>query len=357
MKQPEIVTIADCLSRIERFDTVLDVRSPSEYALDHLPGAVNAPVLDDEQRIHVGTVYKQIGAFEAKRIGAALVAKNIAAHLEHSFADHGRDWRVLIYCWRGGNRSAAMATVLARVGWQVSVIDGGYREFRRMVNQQLLEWPGKFRWQVLAGRTGSGKSALLRALRRRGAQVLDLEALANHRGSVLGAVPAQPQPPQKWFETQIWDALRRFDPARPVFVESESKKVGQNHVPDALITAMRASPCISVNATIAVRVAQLLSEYQFFVEQPNLLKSKLAMLHDLHGQARLDHWNALIDSDRWPELVEQLLVHHYDPSYDRSIKRNFGQFDQARTIEIARASDDAIDQAGAELLAALDSTR
>lgn len=350
MKDPEILDIGQVLANFKRFDSVLDARSPGEFALDHLPGAINTPVLDDEERARVGTLYKQGGAFEAKRVGAALVARNIARHLENEFRDHEHNWRPLVYCWRGGNRSGSLATILARIGWRVTVLEGGYKAFRRQVNSDLETLPPTLTFEVIAGRTGSAKSALLRQLAVQGAQVLDLEAIANHRGSVLGAIPASAQPSQKWFETQIWGVLREFDPNRPVYVESESKKVGQNHVPEALIQRMRASRCHIVQAPLEVRVGHLLDEYAFFPQQRDLLLGQLELLRQLHGQERLERWRSLIAADRWPELVEDLLTSHYDPSYDRSIRRNFVRYAQAQVVTLkGTAASDLAAAAGALL--------
>ena len=350
MKEPEFLDIAECFSKIDSFNDILDARSESEFALDHLPDAINTPVLNDQERIRVGTLYKQTGAFEAKRMGAALVARNIAGLLEGRFRDRPRDWRPLIYCWRGGNRSGALAIVMARIGWQVTVINGGYRAFRRLVNDQLAILPGQFQLRVIAGRTGSGKTALLRELHRQGAQVLDLESLANHRGSVLGAIPEVAQPPQKWFETQIWTALSQFVPARVVYIESESKKVGQNHVPEELLKAMRASPCISVQADMPIRVSHLRTEYAFFNQRPELLSAKLEMLADLHGRSRVSQWQELIAQNSTDELVEELLRIHYDPSYDRSIRRNFKQIDQSKQIELLSGNATEITRAAERIL-------
>lgn len=222
-------------SSLDSFDTIIDVRSPSEFAEDHVPGAINCPVLSDEERVRVGTIYKQVNAFEAKKIGAALVARNIAEHIEAQFLDKPRNWKPLIYCWRGGNRSGAMAHILSQIGWHVQKLDGGYKKYRGEVNRALAAWPPRFTFQVVCGMTGSGKTRLLQVLESVGAQVLDLEKLAAHRGSVLGGLPSESQPSQKAFETRIWQLLRGFNPAQPVFVESESKKVGNLRVPEALM--------------------------------------------------------------------------------------------------------------------------
>jgi tRNA 2-selenouridine synthase len=218
-------------SILTSFDDLIDARSPSEYHEDHLPGAISLPVLDDEERARVGTLYKQDSPFAARRLGAALVSRNIARHLETALAGKPRAWRPLVYCWRGGKRSGALAHVLREVGWAARTLEGGYRAYRRWVVAELAAQPARFAYRVVHGATGSGKSRLLRALARAGAQVLDLEALAAHRGSVLGGLPGEPQPSQKRFESRLYAALAALDPGRPVYVEGESRKIGQLQVP------------------------------------------------------------------------------------------------------------------------------
>ncbi|HEX9171633.1 MAG TPA: tRNA 2-selenouridine(34) synthase MnmH [Telluria sp.] len=333
MKYPALLNFMHVLPELDAYDAIIDVRSESEYALDHIPGAINCPVLNDEQRILVGTTYKQVNAFEAKKIGAALVARNIANHLETLWADKPRDWKPMVYCWRGGNRSGSMAHILAKVGWPAVQLDGGYKAYRAHISSALGSPPG-LQFRVICGTTGSGKSRLLETMDRIGAQVLDLEQLAAHRGSVLGNLPSQPQPSQKMFETRIWDKLRRFDPARPVFVESESKKVGNLRVPDAVMERMRASPCISLTLSRPNRVRLLMEDYRHFAEDASVLNAQLDHLVQLHGRAKIDAWHALANSGAMPELVDQLLVEHYDPAYLRSIDRNFAQFGEAEVLEL-----------------------
>lgn len=352
MKDARIISIDDAVDGLAGFDAVLDARSPSEYAEDHLPGAISTPVLDDEERARVGTLYKQQGSFPAKRIGAAIVSRNIAALLDAPLADRDRNWKPLVYCWRGGNRSGALATVLARIGWHVSVLQGGYREFRRRVVADLALLPARHRFVVVAGRTGSGKSLLLERLAGRGAQVLDLERLACHRGSVLGHLPDRTQPSQKRFETLVWEQLRRFDPSQPVFVESESRKVGGCQVPEQLILAMRASACVVIEAADAVRSTLLLSEYRHFVEAPDRLAERLEALVSLHGRARIDGWMSAARAGRWDDFVVSMLREHYDPAYDRSMRRNFAKLDAAVTLQLAGSDAAALDAAVDGLLAA-----
>ena len=333
MKYPAVLGFADILPELDGFDTIIDARSESEYALDHIPGAINCPVLNDEERVRVGTLYKQVGAFEAKKLGAPLVAANIARHIEALFADKPRDWKPLVYCWRGGNRSGSLAHILAKIGWPVVQLDGGYKAYRAHVAAALEQAPAAD-FRVVCGTTGSGKSRLLETLARVGAQVLDLERLAAHRGSVLGHLPHEPQPTQKMFESQMWDQLRRFDPSRPVFVESESKKVGNLRVPDAVMERMRASPCIALTLSRPNRVRLLMEDYTHFCADPAALNAQLEHLVQLHGRARIDAWHEMANSGRMAELVDQLLVEHYDPAYLRSIDRNFAQYPQAQAVEL-----------------------
>jgi tRNA 2-selenouridine synthase len=350
MKYPEVLGIDQVLAQLHTFDAIIDARSPAEFAQDHLPGAINAPVLDDEQRIRIGTMYKQVSAFDAKKVGAALVARNIAKHIEELWIDKPREWRPLIYCWRGGNRSGAMAHILAKIGWPVVQLDGGYKAFRQEVNT-ALEQPPALNFKVVCGTTGSGKSRLLETLHAQGAQVLDLEQLAAHRGSVLGHLPSQPQPSQKAFESHIWDVMRHFDPARPVFVEAESKKVGNLRVPAALMDAMRAADCIALSLSRADRVRLLMQDYQHFLGDPALLNGQLEHLTQLHGRDKIARWHAMSDAGRMAPLVEELLADHYDPAYLRSIDRNFTRYSQAVPLALDDIDSAAFNAAALQLIA------
>lgn len=322
------------LAELRAFDAVLDARSPSEFADDHLPGAINVPTLDDQERALVGTLYMQRSSFEAKRAGAPLAARNIARHIEERFRDQPREWRPLVYCWRGGGRSGSLVHVLRQVGWDAQRLDGGYKAFRRQVAAQLETMPADFRFHVVCGATGSGKSRLLEALGEAGAQVLDLEVLAAHRGSVLGELPEAPQPTQKSFETAIWSALSSFDRLRPVYIESESRKVGNLRVPDALIRRMREARCFRLEAQADTRVALLMQDYAHFVARPEALVAKLELLRDLHGAERIDSWKSLLGNGRWHELVRDLLESHYDPAYRRSLSRNYRDANTAPALEV-----------------------
>lgn len=324
------------------FDAIIDARSPAEFAEDHLPGALNLPVLDDGERARIGTLHKQVSAFEAKKAGAALVSRNIARHLELALADKPRNYRPLVYCWRGGNRSGAFTTVLRAIGWNACQLEGGYKAFRRHVIGELAALPGRFDFHVISGPTGVGKSRFLKALGRCGAQILDLEELAAHMGSVLGAYPDRPQPAQKLFETRVWHALRGFDPDKPVFVESESRKIGNLHTPEHLLAHMRAAQCVNLTADIPVRVALLKQEYAHFLADAETLNRQLDCLVPLLGRERVDAWKALARAGRWDELVGDLLVHHYDPAYSRSLGRNYSRAEAGPVLQLAAPDPESI---------------
>ncbi|HSA72285.1 MAG TPA: tRNA 2-selenouridine(34) synthase MnmH [Burkholderiales bacterium] len=331
----------------KRFDAIIDVRSPAEYAEDHIPGAISAPVLDDAERAEVGTLYKQVSAFSAKKAGASLISRNIARHIEELFRENDKTWHPLVYCWRGGKRSAAMAHVLREIGWNAETLEGGYKAYRRFVVSQLQSLPPGLEFIVIHGPTGSGKSRLLGALQRAGAQVLDLEGLAAHRGSVLGNLPGRPQPTQKMFESLLLQQLSGPRPEKPVYVEGESKKIGELHVPEALMERMRASPCIVLDTSIDMRVDLLLDEYRHFLSDRDALNKQLDCLVALHGRERIAEWKSITD---WRELVRRLLVEHYDPAYRRSSNRNFIQLADAAPVSIARADDDAFAAAARSIL-------
>lgn len=322
------------------FDDILDVRSPAEYADDHLPGAISVPVLNNEERARVGTLYTQVSPFEAKKLGAALIAQNIAHHLQHQFSNRPKSWRPLVYCWRGGMRSGAMAHILAQVGWNTSQLEGGYKNYRRHVITTLEALPQQLKLCVISGSTGSGKSHLLHALAEQDAQVLDLEQLAQHRGSLLGSLPDQRQPSQKTFETRLWDALRGFNPERPVYIEAESRKVGVLSLPNTLVERMRASPCVRLEVPQPVRVKFLMQDYAHFLSNPSLLTDRLQLLVALHGKEITGRWCELAQNGEWEQLVGELLTRHYDPTYKRSSAIGFQQRESASILKLDSLDSD-----------------
>ena len=346
------VAAADALARLAAFSDVIDARSESEYALDRIPGALNWPSLNDAERALVGTEYKQVSPFVAQKRGAALVARNIADHIERHVLDKPKHWQPLVYCWRGGKRSGSLALVLSQIGFRVHILEGGYQQYRRAVIAALEQLPARFDLRVVCGSTGSGKSRLLHALRDQGAQVLDLEALANHRGSVLGLIPGDTQPGQKQFESRVWDALRRFDAARPVFIEAESKKVGDLRVPLALVERMRVSPCVQLNLALDARVALLIEDYDFFVSDTPAFCSRLDALRPSRGHAVVNAWQEAARAGHTAEVVRDLLLSHYDPNYLQSMQRNFAQAASPRLTLQWDGSDASLQAAAAAAFSA-----
>ena len=311
------------VAQLTGFDEIIDVRTSAEFADDHIPGAVNHPVLDNEERARVGKLYKQ-NRFEARRLGAALIAANLSRHLQ-SFAYPAR-WRPLVYCWRGGKRSAAMAEVLREIGWDAQRLQGGYKAYRRMVMSELETLPARFRYSVICGPTGSGKSCLLSSIRAAGGQVLDLEGLARHRGSVLGQLPGETQPSQKMLESALWAALRAFQSQRPVFVEAESKRIGLLTIPKTLLERIWGAECLRIETSLATRLDFLQAEYRHFFDAPALLKARLEALIPMHGKQTVAKWQARAEPERWKELVTELLCKHYDPAYEKSTIKNFSRY-------------------------------
>jgi tRNA 2-selenouridine synthase len=316
------------------FDAVIDVRSPAEFALDHVPGAINCPVLDDDERRTVGTIYVQTSAFEARKIGAAMVARNIARHLDSPvFKDQPKSWRPMLYCWRGGLRSGSFVTWLRLIGFDAQQLHGGYKSWRQHVISLLEARMPALDLRVVAGPTGSAKTRVLQALAAEGAQVLDLEALAGHRGSVLGAVPGVAQPSQKGFETQVADVIEGFDAARPVFVEAESRRIGRLSLPDALLMPLRAAPCIEIAATPEARLEYLLRDYAFFADDPEDLAAKLAQLKGLQPNETLARWHDWALARELRPLFAELMALHYDPLYARSQRLNLKSLTEAQRFE------------------------
>ena len=342
---------AAALPRLSEFDTIIDARSEGEFDEDHLPGALNWPTLTNEERIFIGTTYKQVNAFEAKKRGAALAARNIALHIERDVIDKPKDWKPLVYCWRGGKRSGSLALILDQIGFKVTLIEGGYKAFRAALVDDIPRLVTTIDWRVICGTTGSGKTRLLQALAAQGAQVLDLEDLANHRSSVLGAIPGVAQPTQKRFDTLVWDQLRGFDITRPVFVESESKKVGNVAVPTSLIEAMRQSICLNLVLSDDERVLLLMEEYDFFVQNGEHFCERLDALVASRGQAVVERWQTMVRAGSIAPVVQELLTLHYDPVYLQSMRRNFKGFDETTPIALTDRSPRAMARLASVVLA------
>lgn len=347
MSAIETLQTAD-LASLAGFDAVIDVRSPAEFAEDHAPGAINLPVLSNEERAEVGRIYVQESRFKARRIGAAYIARNVARHLETALADKPGGFHPLVYCWRGGQRSHAMATILSQVGWRTSVLAGGYKTWRRHVTARLYDGDLVHRVVLIDGPTGSGKTEVLQRLAARGVQVLDLEDLAAHRGSLLGAIKDRPQPSQKMFESRLLGLIDAFDPARPLVVEAESSKVGERMVPPALWRAMAAAPRIELSAPPAARARYLVRTYRDIIADRPALDEALRRLPTPPGRKRLAAWGELADAGDFPTLALELMELHYDPAYRRSSRKD-GRPSLA-VVELAEINPADLDSAADEVV-------
>ena len=341
------------VSVLERhtFDTLIDVRSPAEYALDHIPGAINCPALDNEERHIVGTLYKQQGAFEARRVGGAMVAANIARHLRERFADQPASWRPLVYCWRGGMRSSSVVQWLRLVGWDAQQLAGGYKAWRRHAITLLETICPQLPLRVLCGPTGSAKTRILHALARQGAQVIDLEGCARHRGSVLGTLPGVAQPSQTAFETLLAQQVEGLDTSRPVYVEAESSRIGRLTVPMPLIRHLRASPFIEIQAGTSERLAFLLRDYAHLGDDRAALVQTLGTMRELHGQQVIDRWQAWAAEGALRPLFAELMALHYDPLYARSQSTHLYQWAQRQPVQAQDLTDEGIARVAQDILA------
>ena len=336
--------------RAAGFDAILDVRSPSEFAEDRVPGAISMPVLSDAERAEVGTIYTRDSPFKARKIGAALVARNAARHIEERLMGHDGGWRPLVYCWRGGQRSGSFASILGQIGWRAEVLEGGYRAWRRHVVARFYEARLPVRVVRLDGFTGTAKTEVLVRAAALGAQVVDLEGLARHRGSILGDVQGA-QPAQKGFESALASALEGLDPARPLLVEAESARIGALRVPPALWVAMRDAPRIVLEAETGARARYLARQYADLVADRAGLARRLNGLRPLAGHATVDGWLRLLDAGAAEALARGLIEAHYDPAYGRLRRTDDGPVIarlDAGTLDAA-----AIDRTAHGVLAAL----
>lgn len=332
------------VTEIAQYSAIIDARTPAEFELDHIPGAINCPVLSNEERAIIGTIYKQVSPFEAKRLGASMVAANLAVHLKETFADKPANWKPLVYCWRGGLRSGSMVTWLRLVGWDAQQLAGGYKSFRHHVVEQIDAIVPQLQLRVLCGATGSAKTSVLLALQQQGAQVLDLEGLARHKGSLLGALPGIAQPSQKNFETLLAQQLQALDLSRPVYIEGESPKIGRVGLPLLLVQHMRQSPVVEIKATPEARLAYLLRDYAYLGDDVDTLCERLGFLKEIQGNETIARWQQWAQEGNLPALFEELMRLHYDPQYERSQSKHFQQWSQRSSIVANDLSEPSIQQ-------------
>ena len=304
------------------FDTIIDVRSPSEFAEDHIVGSINCPVLSDLEREKVGTIYKRESTFKAKIIGSSLTARNIAKHIEERFLEYKGSWQPLVYCWRGGQRSKAFAIILSEVGWRTQQLEGGYKEYRNHVLEFMDTIGSKLKIILISGKTGCAKTKILQSIAQQGGQILDLEGLANHKGSLLGKIPNLKQPSQKFFESKLFYQLKQLNLKKEVFLEAESSKIGNIHIPKTIWAKMIVSPRIEIKADIHLRSTFLVKDYEYMCKNPELINPIIFGLRKRLSKKLVDSWKELIDQKKWQELTRSFLENHYDPSYSSNTIKN-----------------------------------
>jgi tRNA 2-selenouridine synthase len=348
MSSPETIELVTPAS-LARFDMIIDVRSPAEFEEDHVPGAVNLPVLDNEERAKVGTIYVQESRFLARKIGAALVARNVGRHLETALADQPGSFKPLVYCWRGGQRSNAMAIILAQIGWRVTVLSGGYRTYRRRVQRRLYDEEIPLRLVLIDGCTGCGKTAVIQRLPALGVQVIDLEAIADHRGSLFGGYADRKQPSQKMFESRLLSAIEALDLTKPIVVEAESSKVGARFIPPAMWNRMRTAPRIELTADRPARVRYLIDAYADIIHDPAALERAIQRLPIYPGRKRIAEWRELAGAGDYLALADAMVERHYDPSYESS--RRMDERPVMATVELSTLDSHDLDRAAASVAA------
>ncbi|SMG61272.1 tRNA 2-selenouridine(34) synthase MnmH [Paraburkholderia susongensis] len=341
------------LEALKKFGLIIDARSPREFAEDHLPGAINLPVVFDDEYAEVGTAHRT-DPMRAYQIGVAYSLKNIARHLELPYFQTGRRMAILVYCFRGGKRSKLWSDTLETIGYKVERLPRGWKGYRSWVLQTLDELPRQLQLNVLSGPTGCGKTSLLIALRKAGAQVLDLEAIASHRGSIIGAIPGRPQPSQKLFDSLLLAEISRFDLSKAVWIESESKRIGRVQLPTALFDRMHDGRVFEVETPMSERIAMWHREYPHFERDPVGLVSKLAYLKELIGGTTLQKWTQFAELGEIDELFESIMLDYYDPAYARSTKKNYRRAQNPTRIQLETLDSEHLARVAERLIVSCD---
>ncbi len=300
---------------------IFDVRSPGEYSQGHIPGAVNLPLFSDEERARVGTEYKRVGKEEAFQLGLGFAADKIPFFIEEiERLAEGRQARV--HCWRGGMRSQSFLSLFQMLGMEAYALQGGYKSFRRFCND-IFSRDADYR--VIGGMTGSGKTKILHALNDLGQQTIDLEGLSNHRGSAFGTLEGAPQPTTEQFHNQIGLVLSGYDPARPIWIEDESRMIGRCHLPEELFIKMQKSPLYLVHLPLEVRLKRLKQDYgakgkEVWIPCVRKLRKKL-------GPEKTETAIENIEAGNLKEAATLILT-YYDKAYLHSLSKRQGQIIQ-----------------------------
>lgn len=294
---------------------IVDVRTPLEFAEDHLPGAINVPILTNPERVEIGTLYKQQGPQIAKERGLQLTCHRFPA-IVATIAEAAAGRPVLVYCWRGGLRSESVALLLEMTGYPVVKLSGGYKSFRAVVTAFFEDFTPPAPLVVLHGMTGSGKTEFLQRLARNGWSTVDLEGLARHRGSAFGSLGMGEQPSQKQFETSLWDAFRTLAPKRPIILEGESKRIGRLTLPGNLYEVMAENAKIWCEVSVETRVNRLATEYARETYRQPMAEALERISRKLGGE-QYASLKQMLDSWDVTALARGLIENYYDRLYYR----------------------------------------
>ena len=296
------------------YNRILDVRSQNEYLEDKIPNSINVPVLNNKERVIIGLKYKE-NSFEARKHGASIINKNISKIINKNLIT--KKDKVLIYCWRGGLRSLSLYLVLKQIGYDVDILEGGYKSYRKFIVNFFDQKINKYIFNQIKGVTGVGKTLFLKTLNDR-YQVLDLEGIAKHKGSILGDLPGKIQPSQKYFETLIFNKINNFNIKKVIWVESESIKIGKLSIPSRLWLRMDKGIKIKLESSIEERIKFILKDYKYFIKEPLLMEKAMKVLKKIIIKKDYKNIEKNLKNKDYRSFVENLITKHYDKAYKKT---------------------------------------
>ena len=323
----------------QEYNIIIDVRTPLEFKEDHIPNSINYPVLTNKQRHEIGIEYKE-NSFYAKKVGASIISSNISKIINKIKFD--KKQKILIYCWRGGLRSLSLYLVLKQIGYDVTLLDGGYKNYRRFVVKFFETSCEKYKFNQIMGVTGVGKTLFIKELSKT-YQVIDFEGLANHKGSILGNIPNKIQPSQKYFETLIYEKIKSFNSKKNIWVESESIKVGKLSIPSKIWKNMPLGKNVKVISSLEERVRFILKDYKYFTNTPTLMKEALKVLRKIIPKEEFLMIEENLKKEKYFQFVKSLIEYHYDRAYKKtraeSVSNIFNEIylDKINLLHIKRA--------------------
>jgi tRNA 2-selenouridine synthase len=334
------ITIEDFLKRTDPLP-IVDVRAPAEFTHGHIPGAHNIPLFSDEERARVGTTYKQQGREAAILLGFDFTGSKWSGFIRQAL-ELAPQKKLLLHCWRGGMRSSAMAWALDLYGFEVSLLQGGYKHYRRWVARH---WEQPYDFRVIGGNTGSGKTEILHQLKTCGEQTVDLEALARHQGSTYGSLNRLVQPTQEQFENDLAHTLSGYDSAKPIWIEDESQNIGSRTLPKPFWLQITKAFHFDLQVPLEQRIAALVKEYgsldkDFLIDSTERIRKRL-------GFEQTKNAIAAIREDRMADFIRQVLVY-----YDKTYRRNLAGLDPANILGVPTTTRDAKQNAQLMLKAA-----